>query len=115
MGKKTKKKKTRADLYGTTPAALMERVRRAQKEAMALRWSYAGLFDDLCEYDIVIPEGEYRGRRGKITEAMISEGGRILAICRPYNLRYPRQLLWTRPDARSFWPVDGATLLRRSR
>lgn len=53
----------------------------------------------------IIGRGIYKGRRGVIA-GVIFDGDKIAVMCRPINLKDGKSLLWDRPDARSYWPLE---------
>ena len=63
---------------------------------------------ELVGKDARIGRGEYAGRLGRIMA--VAWFGELTAMCRPYNLWDPGELLWGRPDARMFWPLSSLAL-----
>ena len=62
--------------------------------------------------DITIPEGKFKGRKGRITSMVIDNEGDIRAMCQPYRLtKTGSELLWDHADCRTYWQIKDEDLI----
>lgn len=89
----------------------VDRIEREYDVVMKALREECKLFDNI---DVIIPKGQYKGRRGRVTRTHLDDG-KILALIMPYRLKGQGSLfLDDTLDARTFWELsDVETVLDR--
>lgn len=85
-----------------------------EKSFKEQRDKHQSQLDKFVGRDVIIPAGQYKGRRGMISAIKFNDNGTVVAMIPPYRNAGgpPEQLLWARKDARVYWPISDEDLIK---